>query len=279
MKGEIVAKKKLAPQIYDFTVRHPYIPRHAKPGQFIVIRLSEEGERIPLTIAGTDDNSFRIVVKAVGKTTYQMCSLQEGDEIIDIVGPLGKPSEIRHYGNVLLIGGGVGIATLMPIAKALKSFQNRVVAVLGGRNKEQVIMLDEFKKTVDEVAVTTDDGSLGIKGVVTDAMDELSSRYRFDQGWAVGPTVMMKFCSMKAKKLKIPLLVSLNPIMVDGTGMCGACRVTVGDEIKFACVDGPEFDGAKVDWDELLKRLRQYREEEKVSMEFFQKKVGDLSWL
>jgi len=279
LKGKIVAKKKLASQIYDFTIHHPYISRHAKPGQFVVIRLSEQGERIPLTIAGTDGNSFRMVVKAVGKTTYQLCLLQEGNEIIDIVGPLGKPSEIRDYGNVLLVGGGVGIATLMPIAKALKSFRNTVIAVLGGRSKEQVIMLDEFKKIVDEVVVTTDDGSLGIKGVVTDAVGELSSRYKFDQAWAVGPTVMMKFCSMKAKELKIPLLVSLNPIMVDGTGMCGACRVTVGDEIKFACVDGPEFDGTKVDWDELLKRLSQYREEEKVSMELFQKKVGDLSWL
>ncbi|MDI6863371.1 MAG: sulfide/dihydroorotate dehydrogenase-like FAD/NAD-binding protein, partial [Pseudothermotoga sp.] len=236
-------------------------------------------ERIPITIAGKKGDCFRAVVRAVGKSTYELCMVKEGDSIMDIAGPLGRPSEIDFYGNVMLVGGGVGIATLLPIAEALKAQNNRLYVVLGGRSKEYVIMLEEFSKLADQMIVTTDDGSFGIKGVVTDGMQMFFEREKIDIVWAVGPTIMMKFCSMKAKEHGVKIWVSLNPIMVDGTGMCGACRVTVDGKIKFACVDGPEFEGELVDWDELLKRLAQYRDEEERSLKLFMERVGDLSWL
>ncbi|MGJ8455235.1 sulfide/dihydroorotate dehydrogenase-like FAD/NAD-binding protein [Pseudothermotoga sp. U03pept] len=279
MKNQILRKTKLAPQVYDFVVENPEIAKRAKPGQFIIVRIGERGERIPLTIADIYENSFRMVVRAVGKSTYQLCMMNENDLLTDVVGPLGNPSEIKHFGNVMLVGGGVGIATLLPIAKELKRHQNRLFIVLGGRSKEYVIMLDEFQNLADELVVTTDDGSYGVKGVVTDGIDMLVNNFRIDIAWAVGPTVMMKFCALKAKQLGLKLWVSLNPIMVDGTGMCGACRVTVDGQMKFACVDGPEFDGTKVDWEELLIRLAQYREEEQKSLKVFEESVGDLSWL
>ena len=283
MPFKILKKRKLAPLVYDFVVEAPKIATHAKPGHFIVVRLHERGERIPLTIADTypEEGSFRMIVRAVGKTTYELCMTREGDEILDVVGPLGKPSEIERFGKVLLIGGGVGIATLYPIAKALKAAGNEITTVLGGRSAEYVIMRDEFEK-LGEVFITTDDGSLGMKGLVTDGMEYLvkDKGMSFDIAWAVGPTIMMKFCALKGKELGIPKMwVSLNPIMVDGTGMCGACRVTVGGEIKFACVDGPEFDGYQVEWDELLRRMDQYKELEKRALERFLEKVGDVSWL
>ncbi len=283
MPFKILKKRKLAHLVHDFVIEAPKIARHAKPGHFIVIRIHERGERIPLTIADVDRDSgtFRMIVRAVGKTTYELCMMKEGDEVLDVVGPLGKPSEIENYGRVLLIGGGVGIATLYPIAKALKEAGNEITSILGGRSAEYVIMQDEFKE-LGEIFITTDDGSLGMKGVVTDAMEYLvkDKGMRFDVAWAVGPTIMMKFCSLKGKELGIPKMwVSLNPIMVDGTGMCGACRITVGGEIKFACVDGPEFDGYQVEWDELMRRMNQYKELEKKALERFLEKVGDVSWL
>ncbi len=279
MKNRIIKKSKLAPQVYDFVVENKQIAARAKAGQFIVVRTTEKGERIPLTIADIYQDSFRMVVRAVGKTTYELCMMNENDYLADVTGPLGNPSEIEYFGNVMLIGGGVGIATLLPIAKELKRHDNRLFVVLGGRSKEYVIMLDEFEKIADELIVTTDDGSYGIKGVVTDGMNLVLNRTKIDVAWAVGPTVMMKFCSLKAKEMGLKIWVSLNPIMVDGTGMCGACRVTVDGQMKFACVDGPEFDGTKVDWDELLIRLAQYREEEELSLKKFKESVGDLSWL
>lgn len=279
MKNRIIKKSKLAPQVYDFVVENKQIAARAKAGQFIVVRTTEKGERIPLTIADIYQDSFRMVVRAVGKTTYELCMMNENDYLADVTGPLGNPSEIEYFGNVMLIGGGVGIATLLPIAKELKRHGNRLFVVLGGRSKEYVIMLDEFEKIADELIVTTDDGSYGIKGVVTDGMNLVLNRTKIDVAWAVGPTVMMKFCSLKAKETGLKIWVSLNPIMVDGTGMCGACRVTVDGQMKFACVDGPEFDGTKVDWDELLIRLAQYREEEELSLKKFKESVGDLSWL
>ncbi len=283
MPHKILKKQKLAHLVHDFVIEAPRIAEHAKPGHFIVIRLHEKGERIPLTIADTypEKGAFRMIVRAVGKTTYELCAMKEGDEILDVVGPLGKPSEIENYGKVLLIGGGVGIATLHPIAKALKEAGNEITTVLGGRSAEYVIMQEEFKKFGD-IVITTDDGSLGMKGVVTDAMEYLVKEkgINFDIAWAVGPTIMMKFAALKGKELGIPKMwVSLNPIMVDGTGMCGACRVSVGGEIKFACVDGPEFDGYQVEWDELIRRLKQYREKEEEAFKKFLEKAGDLSWL
>ncbi|WP_028843421.1 sulfide/dihydroorotate dehydrogenase-like FAD/NAD-binding protein [Pseudothermotoga elfii] len=280
MSNEILKKTKLAPQVYDFIIKNEEIAKRAKPGQFVVVRIGEKGERIPLTIADTYENSFRMVVRAVGKTTYELCMMEEGQHLSDIAGPLGNPSEIDYFGDVMLIGGGVGIATLLPIAKELKRFNNRLHVILGGRNKDYVIMLEEFENLCDELIITTDDGSMGIKGVVTDGMDLVMKNTKINIAWAVGPTIMMKFCSIKAKELGIEKIwVSLNPIMIDGTGMCGACRVTVDGKMKFACVDGPEFDGEKVDWDELLKRLSQYRDEEEISFGKFKEQVGDLSWL
>ncbi len=279
MSNRIIKKTKLAPQVYDFVVENQQIASRAKAGQFVVVRIDEKGERIPLTIADIYEDSFRMVVRAVGKTTYQLCMKKENDFLADVIGPLGNPSEIEHFGNVMLVGGGVGIATLLPIAKELKNHDNKLFVVLGGRSKEYVIMLNEFEKLADQVIITTDDGSMGIKGVVTDGMDLVVSKAKIDVAWAVGPTVMMKFCSLKAKEMNLKIWVSLNPIMVDGTGMCGACRVTVDGQMKFACVDGPEFDGTKVDWDELLVRLVQYRDEEEQSLKKFLESAGDLSWL
>ncbi|WP_041075795.1 sulfide/dihydroorotate dehydrogenase-like FAD/NAD-binding protein [Thermotoga caldifontis] len=272
-------KRRLAPGVYDFLIENKHIVKYAQPGQFVVIRLHEKAERIPITIAGKEEDCFRAVVRAVGKSTYELCLAEEGSSIMDVAGPLGRPSEIDFYGNVMLVGGGVGIATLLPIAEALKAKGNKLYVVLGGRSKEYVIMLEEFSKLADELIITTDDGSFGIKGVVTDGMQLLFEREKIDIVWAVGPTIMMKFCSMKAKEHGVKIWVSLNPIMVDGTGMCGACRVSVDGKIRFACVDGPEFEGDRVDWDELLKRLAQYRKEEEESLKLFIQEVGDLSWL
>ncbi len=279
MLNEIVKKVKLAPGVYDFVIENGEIAKRAQPGQFIIVRVTEKGERIPLTIADSYGSHIRIVMKVVGKSTAELALRKERDILCDVVGPLGKPTEIDYYGSVLLVGGGVGIATLLPIAKALKSKGNKVFAVLGGRTKEQVILKDEIAAYADDILITTDDGSWGIKGVVTDGMEIVVQKHRPGIAWAVGPTIMMKFCSLKAMETGLKIIVSLNPIMVDGTGMCGACRVTVDGKIKFACVDGPEFDGTKVEWDELLKRMQQYRNEEEIALEEFKKTAGDLSWL
>ncbi|MCD6463863.1 MAG: sulfide/dihydroorotate dehydrogenase-like FAD/NAD-binding protein [Thermotogae bacterium] len=274
----ILKKRRLAYGTHDFWVEAPEVAQHAQPGQFVVVRIHQYGERIPLTIADSADDAIRLVVKAVGKTTYELCSLKEGDELADVVGPLGHPSEMGKFGHVMMVGGGVGIAAIYPIAKKLKDHGNRVTVILGGRTAEQVIMRDEFR-FADRILITTDDGSLGIKGVVTDAMKKVLEEDTVDVAWAIGPTIMMKFCALLAKEYALKIWTSLNPIMVDGTGMCGACRVTVGGEIKFACVDGPEFDGRLVDWDELLKRLTIYQKEEKEALEKYLKKVGEPSWL
>lgn len=274
----ILKRRRLAEGTYDFWVKAPEVAQHTKPGQFLVVRVHERGERIPLTIADAQDDKVRIVVKAVGKTTYELCSRKEGDELADVVGPLGRPSEIDRFGRVLLIGGGVGIAAIYPIARELKRVGNHVTVILGGRTAEQVIMRDEFR-FADRVLITTDDGSLGIKGVVTDAMKQVLDNDEVGVAWAIGPTIMMKFCALLARERALKIWTSLNPIMVDGTGMCGACRVSVDGKIKFACVDGPEFDGRFVDWDELLKRLTIYREEEQKSLQRYLEKVGDITWL
>ncbi|HCZ06341.1 MAG: ferredoxin/flavodoxin---NADP+ reductase [Thermotogota bacterium] len=274
----ILRKRRLAEGTHDFWVEAPEVAQHARPGQFLVVRIHEQGERIPLTIADAQDGKVRIVVKAVGKTTYELCSLKEGDELADVVGPLGHPSEIDRFGHVLLVGGGVGIAAIYPIARELKRAGNRVTVILGGRTADQVIMRDEFD-FADRVLITTDDGSLGMKGVVTDAMKVVLDSDEVDIAWAIGPTIMMKFCALLARERDLKIWTSLNPIMVDGTGMCGACRVSVNGKIRFACVDGPEFDGRFVDWDELLKRLTIYREEEKKALERYLEKVGEPTWL
>ncbi|RKZ08749.1 sulfide/dihydroorotate dehydrogenase-like FAD/NAD-binding protein, partial [bacterium] len=249
-----------------------------RAGQFIILRTSDLGERIPLTIAdaNAEEGWIELVVQVVGKTTKSLSLLDAGDSIYDLVGPLGRPTHIEMYGTVVIIGGGIGIAPSHPIAQAMKAAGNEVIAILGGRTKELVIMEDRMRAVADRVLITTDDGSYGMKGVVTDALQKL-----LDEGVdvslvvAIGPPIMMKFVSLMTKKFSIPTLVSLNTIMVDGTGMCGACRVSVDGQTKFVCVDGPEFDGHKVDFDEMMKRLRMYEEQEKESMERYISQVGE----
>ncbi len=279
---KILSKERIAPKEYDFWVEAPRIAKRVRPGQFVVLRANEFGERIPLTIAdfNKDKGTIRIIFQVVGKTTAHMATMKPGDAILDISGPLGTPSEIERLGTVMMVGGGVGIAALFPILRALKEAGNKVITVLGGRTSDLVIMKEECGKYSDELIVTTDDGSEGIKGLVTDAMKMLVDRgEKIDHCWAIGPTIMMKFCALTAERLGIPIWVSMNPLMVDGTGMCGCCRLTVDGKIKFGCVDGPEFDGTKINWDEFLGRMKQYKDEEKISMDKFEAEAGDLSWL
>ncbi len=275
---KILSKSAFAANEFDIWIDAPQIARNGRAGQFCVLRVNETGERIPLTVAEYDPEGGRIrmIFQTTGKTTTALGKLNAGDCIHDILGPLGTPSEIKHYGTVLMIGGGVGIAALFPIIKALKEAGNKVITILGGRTKDLVIMMDECGKYSDELIVTTDDGSFGVKGVVTTAMDMLAERgEKIHYCWAIGPSIMMKFASLKAKELKIPCWVSLNPIMIDGTGMRGCCRVTVNDKIRFACVDGPEFDGWGVNWNEFMTRLRQYKDAEKISLEKYKSEVGE----
>ena len=278
---KIVSKQKIAPKEFDIWVEAARIAKHAKAGQFVVLRVDDLGERIPLTIADYDREKglIRLIFQGVGKTTAAMSCLNAGDSIKDISGPLGTPSEVEKYGTVLMVGGGVGIAALYPIIKELKMAGNKVITILGGRTSELVIMKKECAEYSDELIITTDDGSEGMKGVVTEAMKMVVERgEKIDRCWCIGPSIMMKFGTKAAKELGLPITVSLNPLMVDGTGMCGCCRVTVDNKIFFACVDGPEFDGHKVNWDEFMSRLRQYKDEEKISMDKIEAEVGEPSW-
>ena len=279
---KIVSKQRIAPKEFDIWVEAPRIASHAKAGQFVVLRADEFGERIPLTIADSDKEKglIRLIYQVVGKSTALLSTLGAGSSIEDISGPLGTPSEIDKYGTVLMVGGGVGIAALYPIIKSLKKAGNKVITILGGRTSDLVIMKEDCREYSDELIITTDDGSEGMKGVVTDAMKMVVERgEKIDRCWCIGPSIMMKFGTKAAKELALPIWVSLNPLMVDGTGMCGCCRVTVDGHIFFACVDGPEFDGHKVNWDEFMGRLRQYKDEEKISMEKFIAEVGEETWL
>jgi ferredoxin--NADP+ reductase len=243
----------------------PLIARKAKPGQFVILKASEEGERIPLTMAETDADkgTITIIYMVVGKSTALFKTLQVGDEYQDVIGPLGKPTHVEKVGTVVCVGGGTGIAVLHPITRAFKEAGNHVIAIIGARSKDLLIMEDYMKAASHELHVCTDDGSYGHHGFVTDVLKKVLENQKVDQAVAIGPVPMMKFCSKMTKEYQVPTLVSLNPIMVDGTGMCGGCRVSVGGETKFACVDGPEFDGHQVDFDELSLRLQAYCEEEK----------------
>ncbi|MBO8160422.1 MAG: sulfide/dihydroorotate dehydrogenase-like FAD/NAD-binding protein [Thermosipho sp. (in: Bacteria)] len=276
--NKIVEKKKLAYGIHMFWIKNEYVAKNAKAGQFVIFRIHESGERIPLTIAGIRDDEFRVIVKAVGKTTYEMCRLKAGDSILDIVGPLGQPSEISKFGKVLVIGGGVGIATIIPIVKELKNKNNKVDVILAARNKNYFILEEEFKN-VDNVYFVTDDGSRGFKGFAHQMMEKLLEEEKYDISWAIGPSLMMKACSEIAEKHNLKIWVSLNSIMVDGTGMCGGCRVRIGNELKYTCVDGPEFDGRLVDWESFNSRLIQYKEEEQIALQKYLEKVGEPTWL
>jgi ferredoxin--NADP+ reductase len=264
-----ILNKKILSSIQDtrivrMDVHAPHIASAAKPGQFVAVMVCEEGERIPLTIvdADKDKGSIGLIFQEVGLTTKLLGQLNAGDRLYSIVGPLGHSTEIKNYGKVILVGGGVGIAEIYPVAKALKDIGNNVTTRLGARTKELLILKDELKKASDYFYVTTDDGSYGKKGFTTDILKELISKERYDLIYAVGPIPMMRKVSDITGKTKTKTLVSLNPLMVDATGMCGCCRVTVGGEVRFACVDGPEFDAHAVDWDELTKRNRIYADKE-----------------
>jgi ferredoxin--NADP+ reductase len=273
----ILSKDILAPDVVRFWIDGAHIARKRKPGQFVIIRTSEQGERIPLTIADVDKQrgAISIIVQGVGKSTRHLNALNVGDAILDVAGPLGRATEIHPNARVCCIGGGIGTAVVYPIACGAKALHGHVVAIVGGRTKDLVILEKELGAVVDRVIVTTDDGSAGTKGLVTDALRALIAEGEvFDEVVAVGPLPMMKAVVAVTKPLGIKTTVSLNPLMVDGTGMCGGCRVSVGGEQKFVCVDGPEFDGHHVDFDELGARLRAYREQEAESLDIYNQRVA-----
>ena len=261
---EIAEKEILTPQIVKLKIIAPIIARKRKPGQFVIIRVSEKGERIPLTIvdSNTDDGTVTIVFQIVGKTTHILSQLEKGDEILDLAGPLGKPTEIELFGTVLVVGGGIGAAVAYPIAKGMKVAGNKVIAIVGARSKDLLVLEHEIAAVSDEIIVTTDDGSYKRHGLVTEPLKEFLETRKIDQVIAIGPVPMMRAVSELSRPYGVKTLVSLNPIMVDGTGMCGACRVNIGGRTKFACVDGPEFDGHDVDFQDLTMRLTAYKEHE-----------------
>jgi len=273
---KILKKQELAPKIKLMDVSAPEIARKAKPGQFVVLRVDDKGERFPLTLVdwNCEEGWIRLIFQEVGVSTIKLGSLSVGDSILDVVGPLGTPSEIMNYGLVAVVGGGVGIAPAYPIAKALKKSDNRIVSIIGARSAELLILEDEMRAVSDELYISTDDGSKGHKGFVSDVLKMLIEKnYPFNLVYAVGPAIMMKVVASVTKPYGIKTVVSLNPIMVDATGMCGACRVTVGGKTKFVCVDGPEFDAHEVDFDELMKRQRMYLDEERRALEKFERHV------
>lgn len=266
----IVDKRALAPRVNRYVIHAPDIARARRAGQFVMVRVDENGERIPLTIADASpaQGTITLVVQEVGKTTAQMAAKHAGDQLRDVVGPLGTPTDIEHWGQVCCIGGGIGIAPLHPIAQAMRAGGNHVVSILGARSRDLLIMEDEMRATSDEVLVCTDDGSYGRRALVTDVLAaRIAERGRPDRVVAIGPPIMMKFVSQLTSTHGIPTLVSLNSVMVDGTGMCGGCRVTVGGKTRFVCVDGPEFDGHQVDYDEMMRRQRFYAEQERQAHE------------
>lgn len=265
---KILSKEELSPNVFAMDIEAPRVAKKAQAGQFIVLRVDEKGERIPLTIANfnRDTGVVNIVFQVIGASTMALAALNAGDSLLDFVGPLGKPSKIKKFNEtVVVVGGGIGVAPTFPIARAMKEAGNKVIAIMGAKTKDILIMEAEMQAVTDEIMITTDDGSRGIKGFVTYAVEELYKRgENIAQVTAIGPVIMMKSVADVTRKLAIPTVVSLNPIMVDGTGMCGGCRVTVGEETKFACVDGPEFDGHLVDFKGLMSRQRMYRDLEQI---------------
>jgi len=267
---KILLRQDLVPNIHLFKLDAPAIARKAQPGQFVMVRIDEKGERIPLTIADWDrkEGSVTIVFMEVGATTHRLAILKAGDSITNFVGPLGVPTHIEKYGTVVCVAGGFAVAVIMPIARAMKESGNKVISIMGARSRNLIFWEDELRRVSDQLIVTTDDGTYGHKGLVTEPLKELvSGGQKVDRVIAIGPSVMMKFCAKTTEPFGVKTIVSLNPIMVDGTGMCGCCRVSVGGVTKFACVDGPDFDGHQVDWDLLLARQRVYLDEEKRSFD------------
>ena len=270
--NKIISKRQFSEKVFCFDIEAPLIAQSRRAGNFVIVRVDKNSERMPLTIADADKvrGTIKLVVQKVGLSSTKLCNLNEGDEVADVVGPLGNPTHIENFGTVICAGGGVGVAPMLPIIRALKEAGNRVLSVLAGRNKELIILEDEVRASSDQTIIMTDDGSYGEKGVVTVGIEKLIQQEHIDKAFAIGPPIMMKFCCLLTQKYNIPTDVSLNTIMVDGTGMCGACRLTIGGKTKFVCIDGPEFDGALVDWDEMFKRMGTFKAVEKEEMEHYQ---------
>lgn len=266
---KIVDKSYFSSNVVRLEVEAPLIAKARKAGHFVIVRVGENGERMPLTIADADTKrgTITLVVQMVGVSSSKLCALNVGDEITDVVGPLGRATHIERFGTVVCACGGVGTAPMLPIAEALRKVGNRIITVLAARTKELIILEDEMRRVSDEVVIMTDDGSYGHKGLVTNGIEDVINREKVDFCVTIGPAIMMKFVSLLTKKYGVPTVASLNTIMVDGTGMCGACRVTVGGQTKFVCVDGPEFDAHQVDFDEMMMRLGAYRAEEQAAKE------------
>ena len=261
----IVSKRHFSENVVQLVVEAPLIAKSRRAGHFVIVRADEHGERIPLTIADSDveKGTITLVVQAVGASSAKICGKESGEYLHDVVGPLGQATHIKNYGTVVCCGGGVGVAPLLPIIRAMKAAGNRVVSVLAGRTKDLIILEDEVRASSDEVVIMTDDGSYGTKGLVTAGVESVINREKVDLVVTIGPAIMMKFVALLTKKYEVPTMCSLNTIMVDGTGMCGACRVTVGGKTKFVCIDGPEFDAHQVDFDEMMMRLHSYDDEKK----------------
>lgn len=274
--NKILKKAFFSSNVVYFEVEAPHIARSRKAGHFVLVKVGTHGERIPLTIAASDPvkGSISLVVQRVGVSSAKLCALNEGDYITDLVGPLGKATHIEKFGTVVCAGGGVGVAPLLPIVEAMKQAGNRVITILAARSKDLVILEEQMRANSDEVIVMTDDGSYGKKGIVTAGIEEVLLREPVDMCVTVGPAVMMKYVALLTKKYNVPTMASLNTIMVDGTGMCGACRVTVGGKTKFVCIDGPEFDAHQVDFDEMQMRLGSYKEIEREAMEHYVEETG-----
>jgi len=277
--NKIVRKEQFSEKVFLFEIEAPLIAKSRKAGNFVIVRVGKKGERMPLTIADAniENGTITIVVQKVGLSSVKLCNLNVGDYVTDVVGPLGNPTHIEKFGTVICAGGGVGVAPMLPIIKALKAAGNRVLSVLAGRNRDLIILEDEVRKNSDETIIMTDDGSYGEKGVVTVGIEKLINQEHIDKVFAIGPPIMMKFCCLLTQKYNISTDVSLNTIMVDGTGMCGACRLTIGGKTKFVCIDGPEFDGALVDWDEMFKRMGTFKRAEKEEMEHYQEHIDGLN--
>ena len=273
MSHKILSKRQLSKDVFTADIEAPLVAQARQPGQFVIISINNDyAERIPLTIAGADPQkgTISLIWQRVGKTTAELAELQPGDEIMNVAGPLGNPTHIESFGTVVCVGGGIGLAPLLPIAEALKARSNTIISIIGARNKELLILEEEFTRISDELIITTDDGSYGRKALVTEPLKEVCQRDpKPDQVFAIGPAIMMKFCCEVTKEFEIPTQVSLNTIMIDGTGMCGGCRIEYAGQPKFVCVDGPEFDGHKVNFDLMMKRLSAYQDMEKKEYERF----------
>lgn len=276
--NKIIRKEQFSEKVFLFEIEAPLIAKSRRAGNFVIVRVGHKGERMPLTIADADikRGTITLVVQKVGLSSTKLCNLNVGDYVTDVVGPLGNATHIEKFGTVLCAGGGLGVAPMLPIIKALKEAGNRVLSVLAGRSKDLIILEDEVRANSDETIIMTDDGSYGEKGVVTVGMEKLIKQEHIDKAFAIGPPIMMKFCCLLSQKYNIPTDVSLNTIMVDGTGMCGACRLTIGGKTQFVCIDGPEFDGALVDWDEMFKRMNTFKDVEKDELEHLQDHLNEI---